>query len=154
MIIKNTNHQKETIALSDKITKKALFLNNIIKGVISTLIFLLIIEFSGSQYVQAQTCSGTTPLTASLASFDDGSGINDYSSNADCFWLIQPTGATSVQLTFTAFDTETGYDLVDVYDGNTVSAPSLGSFSGSNLPPVINSTGGSILIHFTTDSSA
>lgn len=153
MIIKNTNHQKATIALSDKITKKALFLNNIIKGVISTLIFLLIIEFSGSQYVQAQTCSGTTPLTASLASFDDGSGINDYSSNADCFWLIQPTGATSVQLTFTAFDTETGYDLVDVYDGNTVSAPSLGSFSGSNLPPVINSTGGSILIHFTTDSS-
>jgi len=40
---------------------------------------------------------------------------------------------------------------VKVYDGSTTTAPLLGTFSGTSLPPVLKSSGGSMLITFTTD---
>lgn len=104
-------------------------------------------------------CSGVTNLnTADYATFSDGSGSNNYCNNLDCRWLIQPPQATSVTLNFTAFDLEdaspdgqTIYDAVEVYNGTTTAAPLLGRFTGSNLPPAITSTGGSMLVSFITD---
>jgi hypothetical protein len=100
----------------------------------------------------ASYCSGTTNLTTPAASFSDGSGANDYLENSDCKWLIQPSGAASITLSFSAFATEAGYDSVTVYDGATTSDPILGSFSGSSLPAPVTSTGGAMLVHFTSDS--
>ena len=108
---------------------------------------------SGGGSGGTSSCTGTTTLTASTGSFSDGSGTADYGNNADCKWLIQPSGASSMTLTFTAFDTENNYDSVTVYDGSTVSATILGSFSGSSLPVAISSTGGNMLVHFTSDGS-
>lgn len=109
---------------------------------------------TGSAY-----CSGTTNLnTSDYATFTDGSGGNNYCNNQDCKWLIQPPQATSVTLNFTAFELEdaspdgqTIYDAVEVYDGTTTSATLLGRFTGSNLPPAITSTGGSMLVRFISD---
>ena len=109
---------------------------------------------TGSAY-----CSGTTNLnTSDYATFTDGSGGNNYCNNQDCKWLIQPPQATSVTLNFTAFDLEdaspdgqTIYDAVEVYDGTTTSATLLGRFTGSNLPPAITSSGGSMLVRFISD---
>lgn len=109
---------------------------------------------TGSAY-----CSGTTNLnTSDYATFTDGSGGNNYCNNQDCKWLIQPPQATSVTLNFTAFDLEdaspdgqTIYDAVEVYDGTTTSATLLGRFTGSNLPPAITSSGGSMLVRFFSD---
>ena len=58
-----------------------------------------------------------------------------------------------IALTFTSFATEAGYDFVRVYDGATTSSTLLGTYSGSSLPPVLTSSGGSMLITFTTDGS-
>ncbi len=104
-------------------------------------------------YTSTQTgyCSGTTNLTAPSGTFADGSAANLYGNNADCKWLIQPTSASSITLTFSSFDTELNYDGVIVYDGNNTSAPQLGNFSGSSLPPVVTSTGGSMLVWFLSD---
>lgn len=108
---------------------------------------------TGSAY-----CSGTTNLnTSDNASFTDGSGGNNYCNNQDCKWLIQPPQATSVTLNFSAFELEdaasdgTIYDAVEVYDGTTTSATLLGRFTGSNLPPAITSSGGSMLVRFISD---
>lgn len=98
-------------------------------------------------------CQGTVQLSAPSGSFSDGSGTSDYTNRANCRWLIQPPGATWVQLSFQSFNTESGYDFVRVYDGTTTSAPLLGSYSGTNLPPTLTSSGGAMLVVFTSDSS-
>lgn len=101
-------------------------------------------------------CSGTTNVnTSDYGTISDGSGSNNYCNNMNCQWLIQPPQATSVTLNFTAFDVEpassdgqTVYDAVEVYNGPTTASPLLGRFSGSNLPPAVSSTGGSMLVRF------
>ena len=103
--------------------------------------------------VPAAYCSGTTTLTSATGSFTDGSGTNDYNYNSDCKWLIQPAGATSITLSFSAFSTEPGWDFVTVYDGSTTSGTVLGHFSGTSIPANVTSTGGSMLVYFTSDNS-
>jgi hypothetical protein len=99
-------------------------------------------------------CSGTSNLTAASGSFTDGSGANNYLNNSNCKWLIQPSGATSITLSFSAFNTELGYDYVRVYDGSTTSAALIGSFSGTSIPASVTSSGGSMLVNFTSDGTA
>lgn len=101
----------------------------------------------------ADYCTGLATLTAPSGTFVDGSGGNLYGNNADCQWLIQPPGATSITMGFTAFDTETNYDGVIVYDGNNTNAPVLNSFTGTSIPGVSTSTGGAMLVHFLSDIS-
>ena len=90
-------------------------------------------------------------FTAASGTITDNSGALDYQSNMACEKLIQPSGGGTITLTFTSFATESGYDFVRVYGGTTTSAPLLGTFSGSSLPPVLTSAAGSMLIRFTTD---
>ena len=88
----------------------------------------------------------------------DGSRIFDgqfffFGQDIDCRKLIDVPGADFVTLTFTEFNTESGYDKVYVYDGSSTSAPLLGSFSGSSIPGPLTSSGGTMLVHFTSDGS-
>ena len=90
-------------------------------------------------------------FTAITGTVTDNSGNAGYGNNMSCEKLIQPAGAVSVILSFNSFATESGYDFVRVYDGSTASSPLLGEFSGTSLPAAVTSTGGSMLIVFTTD---
>ncbi len=97
-------------------------------------------------------CTGiTTNLTAQSGTFTDGSASNNYANNTNCSWLIQPTNATTINLSFSTFNTELNYDGVIVYNGANNAAPVLGQFSGSSIPNSVNSTGGSMYIEFLTD---
>lgn len=96
-------------------------------------------------------CSGTTMLTDTTGTFEDGSLHFSYKNNADCKWLIQPPGVSSIILSFSSFETEEDYDSVYIYDGNTTSAPLLAFFHGDTLPPEITSSGSSMLVHFVSD---
>lgn len=104
-------------------------------------------------------CSGITSLnTTDYGTITDGSNSSNYCNNMDCSWLIQPPQATSVTLTFNSFDLEqpstdgkSVYDAVEVYNGATTSAPLIGRFSGSNIPPSVSSTSGSMLVRFYSD---
>ena len=100
-------------------------------------------------------CSGTTNLTAPSGTITDGSGTANYNNNANCKWVIKPAGATQIQLTFTAFDTEASYDTVFVYDGPDETFPVLATWWGNTLPSVINTTAGNgaMCIRFTSDVS-
>ncbi len=94
---------------------------------------------------------GTTTLTTATGTFSDGSGTDKYANNANCAWLIQPTNAKTVTLNFTEFDTELNSDWVIIYDGSNNTAPVLGKFSGSTLPPSVTSTTGNMYVVFLSD---
>ena len=118
--------------------------------------FLLLISILLFNPVFSQTyCSGTISLTASSAAFSDGSGSNNYADNSDCFWLIQPPGAATISLRFTTVDLELYQcsDKVRIYDGVDTLANQIAVVCGNTLPSTINSTGGALLVRFTSDIS-
>lgn len=97
--------------------------------------------------------SSVTTLTAPSGTFSDGSGTDKYANNTQCAWLIQPTTANTITLSFTSFDTELNYDGVIVFDGANSSAPVLGQFTGTTLPSSVTSTGGSMYVLFLSDEA-
>lgn len=98
-------------------------------------------------------CDGIVSLTNFSDTFSDGSGSMDYNPGTICKWLIEPIGAASVTLTFTAFNTEPNDDFIKVYDPTTSPGTLLGEFSGNSLPPSVTSSSGKILVQFYTNNS-
>ena len=66
-------------------------------------------------------------------------------------WTIVVPDGQVVRLDFYTFNTESGDDYVQVYDGCTTGDPSIGSYSGDNIPASILSTGNVLHITFTSD---
>jgi hypothetical protein len=99
----------------------------------------------------APFCVGTKLITAPHDTISDGSGKYFYQNKSTCSWNIQPPGATVIFLNFIEFSLENGYDFLKIYDGANASAPLIGSFTGSALPPLIVSSGGQLHLRFTTD---
>lgn len=100
-------------------------------------------------------CSGQNTLNATSGNFSDGSGNSiDYSDNSNCSWLIEPTNATTITVSFSSFATEAGMDFVKIYD-NAISPPSqIASFSGSSLPTATTVNSGSVLVEFTSNGNS
>lgn len=102
-------------------------------------------------------CAGSDTLTLMKGSIEDGSGWYDYQNNSICDWLITPhddnlDSIASLKITFHKLKTASGTDFVNIYDGNSTSAPLIGSFSGTTVPAVINTTGNQAFITFNSDS--
>lgn len=73
--------------------------------------------------------------------------------NVGCEWHLFCEEGQTVNLAFGRFDTEDGYDFVNIYDGISTANTLLGSYSGST-PPVVGATSGStMLMTFATDGS-
>jgi hypothetical protein len=103
-------------------------------------------------------CNGRTEYTGLRGSIEDGSGWASYQPNSTCSWLIKPQdpeydSIRNIKLTFTKLDTEPGNDIITIYDGDTLTAPLLGSYSGNTLPPSITASGNSLLIVFQTNGN-
>jgi Zn-dependent metalloprotease len=96
--------------------------------------------------------TGTT-LTCCTGTLFDSGETGDYADNTDGKITISPAGAASVQLTFSSFNFESGYDYLYIYDGPTIASPLIGQYDGTNLPNggSIQSTSGSITLRQTTD---
>jgi len=86
--------------------------------------------------------------------FDDG-GTGDYSNGTQVTTTIAPLGASSISLTFTAFDFESGYDYLKIYNGTTTSAPLIGSYDGNALPNggTIVANSGAVTLVQSTDNA-
>lgn len=82
---------------------------------------------------------------------EDGSANSFYKNNTSCSWKITPYGTGPIVLQFTSMNTEANVDVVKVYDGNSESAPLIGTYSGNTLPPTILSTSNKLYITFSTD---
>ena len=90
-------------------------------------------------------------------------GHNGYGDNLDCTKTIQAPANTLVSLDFSHIALESadacgdahggvGCDVVTVYDGPDTSSPVLGTFSGSEVPETLQTTGQSMTIRFQTDT--
>lgn len=83
--------------------------------------------------------------------FDTGGQMGNYQDDEREFWLIQPSGVTSISMSFTSFNLESGYDNIFIYDGDSLNDPLIGSYTATNSPGTINSSGASLLIEFRSD---
>ncbi len=94
-------------------------------------------------------------LTAAQGTFSDGSGASNYANSATCQWIIAPTGATQVSVTFTEFSTESCCDILRVYQCATSmceDAQLIAELSGTySTAPTILSTSGYVLVQFWSD---
>lgn len=98
-------------------------------------------------------CRENVQITDTARTLDDGSGLSYYWNNSHCSWLIQPNNVSQIKLMFTNFSTESNNDVLTIYDGVNEQAPVLGQFSGNQLPPEIQSTGGALFLTFNTNDT-
>uniref|UniRef100_A0A8C4R6D0 CUB and sushi domain-containing protein 1 n=1 Tax=Eptatretus burgeri TaxID=7764 RepID=A0A8C4R6D0_EPTBU len=76
-----------------------------------------------------------------------------YDNNLSCSWLIELEQGNGIQLQVHSFETEQNWDLLEVFDGSDTSAVRLGSFSGTAVPALLNSTSNHLLLTFHSDIS-
>ena len=105
------------------------------------------------------TCSGScgcSPSSGRSGIISDGSG--NYGNNENCQWVLQARGGAGiVSLSFSYFDTESGYDYVTIYECSSSSCSSrqqvarlAGSVSASSS---YRSSTGIMQVVFTSDGS-
>jgi PKD repeat protein len=83
--------------------------------------------------------------------YDMGGPSNNYSSNENYTYTIAPDGASSVKLTFTSFSVTN--DTLWLYDGPSTSSNLIGTYTLTNSPGVITSTGSSLTLKFRSGTS-
>ncbi|RTQ53178.1 T9SS type A sorting domain-containing protein [Hymenobacter gummosus] len=101
--------------------------------------------------------SGTATLTSCGTTIYDHGGTGVYSDNANGSLTISPaTAGARVRVTIRTFDTESGFDFLNIYDGPTTSSPLLASYNGSVAPGTAvtaTNAAGVLTMQFITDVS-
>uniref|UniRef100_A0A452HNP9 Uncharacterized protein n=1 Tax=Gopherus agassizii TaxID=38772 RepID=A0A452HNP9_9SAUR len=77
----------------------------------------------------------------------------EYGSSLHCVWLIIAKPESRIHLAFNDFDVEPQFDFLAVKDGGTPESPVLGTFSGSQIPSSLTSSGHVARLEFQTDHS-
>ncbi len=96
------------------------------------------------------------PPTCGQVFYDPGGSAANYPNSHTTITTLCPANpGDKVVLNFTAFSTEPGIDILSIYDGNSVAAPLIGTYSGASLPPVIIATNasGCLTASFSADAS-
>lgn len=86
--------------------------------------------------------------------YDSGADLSNYSNDESFVLTINPsTPASAVQVDFSTFVLADG-DQLTVYDGSDINAPSLGVFTSSNIPNILNATNieGALTFSFESDN--
>lgn len=83
--------------------------------------------------------------------FDMGGPNRDYFDYEDYSYTIAPAGASNVSLAFSSFDAETNYDTLWIYDGPTTASALIGSYTGTNSPGTVNSSGPALTLRWKSD---
>ncbi|MCB9234335.1 MAG: N-acetylmuramoyl-L-alanine amidase [Bacteroidia bacterium] len=101
-----------------------------------------------------QTPSPTNSTNPSCAGNfrDSGGDLGNYTNSESYTFTINPAGASSITLTFSQFSLENNYDFLTIYDGPGTGFPSLGTFTGTNSPGTVVSSGGALTVKFTSDT--
>lgn len=96
------------------------------------------------------TCA---PIVCNDSLYDMGGPARNYYDNEKYdYVLTAPTGSL-VQLQFKSFSTELNYDTLWIYNGSSTLAPLMGSYTGTNSPGTIVSTGQNLTLRFKSDGS-
>ncbi len=90
-------------------------------------------------------CTGTI--------YDMGGPNRNYYNDEDYEYTIAPDGAQTVTLDFLSFDVELNYDYLYLYDGASSSAPLIGTYTGTDSPGTVTSTGPTLTLKFYSDGA-
>ncbi len=107
-------------------------------------------------YLNSGFTSGQTVNTCGGNFFDSGGSGATYSINEDYTVTFCSNSGNAIKLTFSAFDLESGYDFLKVYDGPTTASAARhtgNGFTGAGLPTAITSSGNCLTLQFTSDNS-
>jgi gliding motility-associated-like protein len=118
------------------------------------ILFLLAFAFALINTASAQTITMTSgTVNGCSGTILDPGGAANYPMNCNNTMTFCSNAGNCVQLSFTQFNIESGWDYLYVYNGPTTGSPQMtGSpFTGTALPPVLTSTSGCITIRFTSD---
>ena len=88
--------------------------------------------------------------------YDSGGASATYNNSENLTMTIYPAVTGNViRLEFSAFNTESGYDYLSIYNGTSTSAPLMGTWDGTSGPGTItaNNSPGALTINFTSDGS-
>ena len=105
---------------------------------------------------ESYNMQNTTLETCSALFYDNGGPNSDYTSNQNITMTFLPaTPEAAIEANFIEFSLENNYDFLYIYDGTSASAPSLGTFTGSNSPGTVIATNeeGALTFRFTSDQS-
>jgi hypothetical protein len=87
--------------------------------------------------------------------YDSGGPSGNYANSEAYTLTIYPsTPGASLQVTFSSFALEVGYDYLSIYNGNSMAAPLIGTYNATS-PGTVTSTAadGSLTFRFTSDGS-
>uniref|UniRef100_A0A674D7B9 CUB and Sushi multiple domains 3 n=1 Tax=Salmo trutta TaxID=8032 RepID=A0A674D7B9_SALTR len=76
-----------------------------------------------------------------------------YANYLNCIWKVSVPEGTGIQIQVITFATEHNWDSLDFFDGVDGNAPRLGSYSGTTIPQLLNSTSNNIYLTFQSDIS-
>ncbi len=118
------------------------------------LFLTFLITFTGT--AQNFNMSNGSITTCSGNFYDSGGNTGNYANNANLTYTIYPnTPGANVRVTFSMLNIESCCDYLYVYNGTSATAPLIGSFNGTTLPPVLtaNNANGALTFRFTSDGS-
>lgn len=98
-------------------------------------------------------CSTSSTNATNGKLFDSGGASGTYVNSENCSFLINPTCANSITLTFNSFNLESSYDYLTIYDGVNANGTQLLKISGTSLPASVTANSGKMFIVFTSDGS-
>uniref|UniRef100_A0A8C5DPF9 CUB and sushi domain-containing protein 3-like n=1 Tax=Gouania willdenowi TaxID=441366 RepID=A0A8C5DPF9_GOUWI len=76
-----------------------------------------------------------------------------YANYLNCAWKISVPEGAGIQIQVVTFATEHNWDSLDFFDGVDSNAPRLGSYSGTTIPQLLNSTSNNLYLTFQSDIS-
>jgi len=100
---------------------------------------------------------GEKDITVNSGTICDDGGVLNYNNNSHGILVIYPkTKGTYISLNFSSFITELNADSLIIYDGNSVQANKLGSWSGNAKLPTIFATNnlGAITLEFYSNNKS
>ncbi|MDD3686878.1 MAG: C10 family peptidase [Bacteroidales bacterium] len=101
-----------------------------------------------------KNCKTNMIHTAPTGTFNDGSGVCDYSNSSVCSWVIQPAGATYISLEFDDYEIAGSADFVKIYKDAQQSANLLYTFNSTTAPSgPINIPSGVAVVQFFADAN-
>ncbi|XP_056125886.1 CUB and sushi domain-containing protein 3 isoform X4 [Rhinichthys klamathensis goyatoka] len=108
-------------------------------------------QWNGTVPTCVVPCGGV--LTARRGTVLSPAYPDPYDNHLNCVWKIFVPEGTGIQITVVTFSTEHNWDSLDFYDGVDSNAPRLGSYSGTTIPPLLNTTSNNLYLTFQTDMS-
>ncbi len=97
--------------------------------------------------------SNCAPLVCNDSIYDMGGPTrNYYNDERYQFTLSAPTGSV-VRLQFKSFGLEQGYDSLWLYNGNSITSPLIGGYTGTLSPGTVTSTGNALTIRYKSDGA-